>query len=92
MEATPYSNRELDRIVGDLRNEIVGRLDYQDGFLKEIKIQTTKTNGRVSAGERWIFAGKIVISIFAFVVIPLCVYIYNNQINWVSEQISQLRK
>lgn len=39
-----YSKREIDNFMGELDK----RMTHQDGMLSEIKIQTTRTNGRVN--------------------------------------------
>lgn len=63
-----YSKRELDHYFGDIK----GTLEKQNIILEEIKIQTTKTNGRVSALEWWrnaivwCFTILITVTIFIF--------------------------
>lgn len=42
MKTADYSNREIDRMFNEIKDLLV-----------EIKEQTTKTNGRVSALELW---------------------------------------
>lgn len=54
MDETNYTKRELDHFFVELNK----RMDHQDGMLSEIKIQTLKTNGRVTKGEFWISALK----------------------------------
>ncbi len=92
MENVPYTNRELDRMLGDLKSELSSRFDNQDKTLNRIETQTVKTNGRVSKGERLIFALQVSISIFAFIVIPLCVYIYTTEVNYINNQFSKILK
>lgn len=45
-----YSKRELDHFFVEFGK----RMDHQDTLLGEIKMQTTKTNGRVTRIEFWI--------------------------------------
>lgn len=44
-----YSKREVDHYFTDLFT----RMDKQDFYLQEIKMQVTKTNGRVNKLEWW---------------------------------------
>lgn len=54
MEDQAYTKRELDHFFVELDK----RLDHQDAMLSEIKMQTMKTNGRVTKLEFWISALK----------------------------------
>lgn len=58
------SNELISHILKDIQNDV-----------KEIKIQTTKTNGRVSALENW--KGYITggISVIVIVLVPLIINI-----------------
>lgn len=49
MDETPYNNRELDHFLGDMKDQL-NRIE-RDG--KETRVQTTKTNGRVTNLEMW---------------------------------------
>lgn len=49
MSDEDYSQKEENTF----RKELFRRMDVQDDALKEIKTQTTKTNGRVSFLEQW---------------------------------------
>ena len=72
----PYSNRELDHYFNDIREKFLGAITDIASDVKDIKIQTTKTNGRVSKLEHWrtavLAAGGIVTS----VIIPFSVYYF----------------
>lgn len=64
-----YSQKEENTF----RTELFRRMDHQDIDLKDIKIQTTKTNGRVSKLEWW---RKIIIWVFG-VLIALAIPIFD---------------
>ena len=57
MPEEPYTKREEDAFRGD----ITKHLEKQDVILNQIKEQTTKTNGRVSAIEDWAGQAKKII-------------------------------
>lgn len=54
MQEKNYSKRELDNFFVEFDK----RMSHQDDLLTEIKMQTTRTNGRVSKLEFWITALK----------------------------------
>ncbi len=75
MEEQNYSKRELDHHFADIKDI----LKKQDSVLMEIKEQTTKTNGRVTANEKeisllkfwkqaivWGFGVLLTITLFVF--------------------------
>lgn len=65
MTSNDYSNREIDRMFGEIMEAT-----------KRIEVQTELTNGRVKALEMWrmfLLGGMGVISMM---VIPLVLYIY----------------
>lgn len=90
MSDVPFSNRELidkfqsvtDKIEA-VHNELRG---MRDGEIRDIKAQTQKTNGRVSALENWrmmIVGGAIMVTVVA----SLVTYIFNSEINNLKEKI-----
>lgn len=75
MEETNYTKRELDHFFVELNK----RMDHQDGMLSEIKIQTLKTNGRVTKGEFWITALKWMFGIVWTIVLVLAPILWHAQ-------------
>lgn len=69
MEDEHLTDRELHHLIRDIKDDV-----------KEIKIQTKITNGRVSALENWRWAmvggGVVIIG----TVVPLIIYIWNQTI------------
>lgn len=70
----PYSNRELDHHFNDIREKFLGAITDIASDVKDIKIQTTKTNGRVSKLEHWRTAVLAAGGIITGVVIPFGLY------------------
>ena len=56
----PYQNREIKEMFGDLKTD-----------LKRIEDQTTKTNGRVNALEKWKYISMGATSILSIIVVPI---------------------
>ena len=57
---TPYSKREIDEKWSDISDS-----------LTRIEVQTTTTNGRVSALEKWKYVGMGATSVLTLVVVPI---------------------
>lgn len=72
----PYSNRELDHYFNDIREKFLGAIEEIAKDTKEIKIQTTKTNGRVTRLEHWRTAVLAAGGIITSVIIPYSVYYF----------------
>jgi len=66
----PYTNRELREKWHDLY-----------GTLQRIEIQTTATNGRVDALERWKYLGMGATSVLSFLVVPILVWALSILVN-----------
>lgn len=60
MDSSPYSNREIDEKWKDISVS-----------LARIEAQTTKTNGRVGALERWKYIGMGATSVLTLIVVPI---------------------
>lgn len=78
MSEQPYSNREIKDMFDHIKRELL-----------EIKTQTSKTNGRVGKLERWQTGITMSLGVIVFLVIPLVVYIFNNQVSEVEATIMQ---
>lgn len=66
----PYTNRELREKWHDI-----------SGDLQEIKTQTTRTNGRVTALEQWKYVGMGATGILSFLVVPILVWALSILVN-----------
>lgn len=78
MSETPYSKREIDQLIHEIRESFQeqGRdrkenFEEQNHHLREIKEQVKLTNGRVGSLEnwRWFITGGL--AIIAIIIIPL---------------------
>ncbi len=65
-----YSNREIDEKFDDIL-----------GGLGRIEGQTTKTNGRVTAVERWIYTAFGAISVIVAVIVPIMAWVLLQMVN-----------
>lgn len=63
MPEEPYKNREIDEKYADISNS-----------LSRIEVQTTTTNGRVTALEQWKYMGIGATSILSFLVVPILIW------------------
>lgn len=59
----PYTNREIREKWHDIATD-----------LQEIKMQTTRTNGRVTTLEQWKYIGMGATSVLSFLVVPILVW------------------
>lgn len=59
-EEKPFLNREITEMFTDLRH-----------WMERVETQVKHTNGRVTALERWKYAGVGAISILSIVVLPI---------------------
>lgn len=59
---SPYNKREQDMLFHQMREEINFQFDAVITGMKKIEVQTTKTNGRITALEkwRWVITGGVV--------------------------------
>jgi hypothetical protein len=83
---TPYTNREIDQQHKDVMDT-----------LARIEVQTTKTNGSVAKAfieisklKSWQTGVIMCGGLFILIILPLCVYIYTNQVSQFNEQIKIL--
>lgn len=66
MTEKPYTQREIQSLFDGVHK----RLSNQDSVLLDIKVQTTKTNGRLSLLERIVWGAGLVIMTVAVVKAP----------------------
>ncbi len=67
MEELPYSKRELDQKFLFIEEKIDDVIEMGG----RIEVQTTKTNGRVTAVERWRYIMMGSIAVLVTIVVPL---------------------
>lgn len=60
--------------------------------LDRIEVQTKKTNGSVISLRMWRSGIVMSMSVFAFIVLPLVIYIYTNQVQAFTQQIAEIKK
>ena len=63
MPEEPFKNREILEMFNDLK-----------GGNKRIEEQVIKTNGRVTALERWKYIGMGATSVLSFLVVPILIW------------------
>lgn len=63
MAEIKYKNREIDEKINNIKEDIAEKHVEVMTVLRDIKEQTTRTNGRVTALEtwRWVTAGGIAV-------------------------------
>ena len=82
-----YSNDKIDSSFQEIKQILM----FQNKTLDEIKAQTTKTNGRVTKLEGWRSWGAGAIAIVVVLVIPLIVFIFQDSIQQLRNEITQLK-
>jgi uncharacterized membrane protein YukC len=68
------TNGELTLMLEALEQKMDEKHEDIMTFLTDIKAQTTKTNGRVSALERWQFYVKGACAVIILLLVPIAIY------------------
>lgn len=91
MSEAQYSNREIDRMIDSLKEHMTNLISPLAQDVGEIKVQTKKTNGRVSALEFWRAALGGSWIVVTLLVIPMITWIFFNQVEIINEKISDIK-